>query len=49
MQEDGKDESGPLQWRVVSPVQGYEWDEDKKNGLEPIDMEIPVGQRPRLV
>lgn len=49
VQQDGEDQGGALQWCVVREVAGYQRDEDKQGGLEPINVQVPVGQRPRHV
>lgn len=46
MQQDGEDQGGALQRRVVREVGGYYRDEDEQGGLEPINVQIPIGQRP---
>lgn len=48
MQEDGKDQGGSGQGRVVCKVDGDQRDEDQEGGFEPINMQIPVGERPWL-
>lgn len=48
MQEDGKDQGGSGQGRVVCKVNGNQRNEDQEGSFEPINMQIPVGERPWL-
>lgn len=49
VQGDGKDEGRTLQWCIVGPVASHQRNDDKKRGLEPIDMLVPIGERHRLL
>lgn len=49
VQENGQDQGWSRQWRVVCIVDGDDRDEDEEGRLEPVDMEVPVGERPGLV
>lgn len=46
VQQDGKDQGWSRQRRVVCIVGGDDRNEDEEGRLEPVNMKIPVGERP---
>lgn len=49
VQQDRQDQRWSCQWRVECVVYGDEGDEDKQGRLKPVNMLVPVGERPWLI
>lgn len=49
VQQDGQDQCGACQGRVVCIVGGDDRDKDQQGRLEPVNMQVPVGEGPWLV